>query len=78
MLREITRPKTNELFIKLPDSYVGQELEVLVLPSFEITTPQAKEKKLTTDNIRELFASARKYKVHDSIDLNALANEVNG
>jgi len=79
MLREIARPMTNELFIRVPDSYIGQEVEVLVLPSFEILNSSVvvKEKAKSSD-IAEIFKTAKKYKVQSCVDLNAMANEVNG
>ncbi len=36
MIREFLKPKTNEIVIKIPDSYINEELELIIFAFSEI------------------------------------------
>lgn len=79
MLREISRPQTNELLIRVPDEYVGKELEIMIVPSLEIIQTSKEDDKIShQQEIKTLFENAKNHIVDASVDLNKMANEVNG
>ena len=57
MIREIVKPKDNNLVINIPDEYIGQEIEYIVFP---VHTANIKEK-VTDKDIDSVAGSLHKY-----------------
>lgn len=78
MLREIIRPSKRQIQIDLPQEYVDKEIEILVLPFFEMEFPGKKEDYGYYDeNLAKLFKNAPNIKIDKGIDVDDLMNEVN-
>lgn len=77
MLREIVKPTKREIEITLPQEYVNQEVEILVLPLFEIESPPKHTDDDSDDALAKLFKNAPNVKVDPSVDIDGLMNEVN-
>ena len=58
MLREIVRPTRRQLNIEIPREYVNKEIEILVLPLFEMEIPPVKEQQEEDKNLMRLFKNA--------------------
>ncbi len=67
MIREIVKPKDNTLIIKIPQEYIGKEIEYIVFP---LKNNKGIEKKdLNFDNISVLGGSLHKYANKNKIKL---------
>jgi hypothetical protein len=77
MLREIIRPTKKQIEIKIPEEYIGREIEILVLPFFEIESPAKEENHGYDENLLKLFKNAPNIKTDKNVDIDALMNEVN-
>lgn len=77
MLREIVKPTKREIEITLPKEYVNQEVEILVLPLYEIEAPANLINEEPDDALAKLFENAPNVNVDRSVDIDALMNEVN-
>ncbi|HEY8780501.1 MAG TPA: hypothetical protein VIM16_02710 [Mucilaginibacter sp.] len=49
MIKTIVTPKNNNLYLPIPDSYIGKEIEVLVYAKEELIEEKAKPKKSMAD-----------------------------
>ncbi len=81
MIREILKPKGEELVIHIPKEYVHKEVEVLVFPLSENESKTAR-KTSHTDNLaefRKLTGEAREWniRVPGNVDIDALIDEMN-
>lgn len=77
MLREIIKPTKKQIEIKIPEEYVGREIEILVLPFFEIKSAAKEENHGYDENLLKLFKNAPNIKIDKNVDIDALMNEVN-
>ncbi len=77
MLREIVRPTRRQLNIEIPREYVNKEIEILVLPLFEMEMPPGKVQQREDKNLVKLFKNAPFVKIDKSVDIDELMNEVN-
>ncbi len=76
MIREIIRPTDEYINIKVPQEYVGHEIEVLIFSSSEISK---REKKQSTKELLEEFEMISKnpIKVDPNIDRIKLDEDMN-
>lgn len=63
MLREIVRPKDRHLKIDIPQEYIDQEIEILVLPLFEVDSSSKEEDNGYDEELMRLFENAPNVKV---------------
>lgn len=77
MLREIVRPVERKLEIRIPQEYVNKEVEILVLPFFEMDAPVKNANHGYDENLAKLFKNALNIKPSQKVDIDALMNEVN-
>jgi hypothetical protein len=77
MLREIIKPSKRRLTIEIPEQYVNKQIEILILPFFEMESHLEIEKHGYDENLQRLFKNAPKIKIDKNVDIDALMNEVN-
>ncbi len=77
MIREIVRPAKQQLMIEIPRQYVNKNLEVLVLPFFEMDSAGKTEDTGYDEDLQKLFKNASNIKIDKGVDIDALMNEVN-
>ena len=77
MLREIVTPTKREIGIKIPQEYVNREVEILVLPMFEMELLPTSRSDEPDEALARLFKNAPNVKVEAPVDIDALMNEVN-
>ncbi len=63
MLREIRTPTKREIGITIPEEYVNHEVEILVLPLFEMDSPSANETNEPDEALARLFKNAPNVKI---------------
>jgi hypothetical protein len=49
MVRTVYTPHKNRISVRIPDRYIGTELEILVFPLNEVLTPKSDQKKTNVD-----------------------------
>jgi len=49
MLRTIYMPDSNRISVPIPDKYIGTELEILIFPVSEVSTPNVEKKTSDVD-----------------------------
>ena len=77
MLREIIKPSNRRLTIEIPEQYVNKQIEILILPFFEMDSHVEVENHGCDENLQRLFKNASKVKIDKEVDIDALMNEVN-
>ncbi len=77
MLREIIKPTEKQLKIEIPQEYINKEVEVLVLPLFEMEKPIETENQGFDEDLMKLFKNAPNIKIDPTVDIDDLMNEVN-
>jgi hypothetical protein len=78
MLREIIKPRKRRLTIEIPEQYVNKQIEILILPFFEMDSHVEIEKhQIYDEDLQRLFKNASKVKIDKEVDIDALMNEVN-
>jgi hypothetical protein len=77
MIREIVRPTKQQLMIEIPRQYVNKNLEVLILPFFEMDSAGEMEDTGYDEDLQKLFKNASNIKIDKGVDIDALMNEVN-
>ena len=73
MIREIVKPKDNTLIIKIPQEYIGKEIEYIVFP---LKNNKSIEKKDLSSDISILGGSLHKYAKKNKIKLEDKAWEL--
>ena len=63
MIRKIIRPENDNLIIKIPREYIGQEIEYIVFPV------KSNEDMIEKSNIGSLGGALKKYANPDKIEL---------
>jgi len=63
--------------IKIPQEYVNHEIEILVLPLFEMELPPTSGNDESDEALARLFKNAPNVKVEAPVDIDVLMNEVN-
>jgi len=76
MIREILKPKTNQVVINIPSNMVNQKLELLLFPIKQDTNiPFAKKKaKLLMEKV---FKNAESIAVQKNINIDEIMNDMN-
>jgi hypothetical protein len=77
MLREIIKPSKRRLTIEIPEQYVNKQIEILILPFFEMDSHLEIEKHEYDEDLQRLFRNAPNIKIDKNVDIDALMNEVN-
>ncbi len=77
MLREIIRPSERQLKIDIPEEYINKEVEVLVLPLFEMDKSNEADSHEFDPDLMKLFENAPNVNVDPGIDIDDVMNEVN-
>jgi hypothetical protein len=77
MLREIIKASKRRLTIEIPEQYVNKQIEILILPFFEMDSHLEIEKHEYDEDLQRLFRNAPNIKVDKNVDIDALMNEVN-
>ena len=77
MLREIIKPRKRRLTIEIPEQYINKQIEILILPFFEIDSHLETEKHEYDEDLQRLFINAPNIKIDKNVDIDALMNEVN-
>jgi len=76
MIREIIRPKTNQVIINIPQDMVDKELELIV---FEIKqdTGTGTEKIKSRQLMDKIFEHAESVTIPDDLDIDEIMNDMN-
>jgi len=75
MLREIVKPKTNEILIKIPEIYVNRKLELILFEIHEGIEENQKPNSIA--DIDKIFLMAKSYPVNSCIDIIGLTEGIN-
>jgi hypothetical protein len=80
MLRQIIKPSKRQLTVKIPEEYINQEIEILVLPMFEAGSFIEEGNQGDKEKPRRHFKNAAKVKIDEGdedVDLEGFNDEVN-
>ncbi len=77
MLKATVTPTQSEIAIRIPKEYINHEVEILVLPLFEMQAPPKSGNDEPDKALAKLFKNAPNVKVEAPKDIDALMNEVN-
>lgn len=77
MIREIVRPQNRQVKIEIPQQYVNKQLEILILPFYEMEDISDSEHLPNDEKLQLLFKNAPNIKIDNNIDIDALMNKVN-
>lgn len=76
MIREIIRPTTNQVVVKIPQDMVNKELELIVFAIKQdsgATTDKMKSRQL----MDEIFENAKTTNIRGDVDIDEIMNEMN-
>ena len=68
MLREILRPTNRQLTIDIPQEYVDKEIEILILPFYEMESSANTEARGYDEKLMKLFRNAPNIKIDKNIE----------
>jgi hypothetical protein len=76
MIREIIRPKTNQLVINIPLDMVDKELELIVFAIKQDTGTRIQKVKYR-QLMDKIFEQAESVKIQDDFDIDEIMNDMN-
>lgn len=76
MIREIIKPKTNQVVINIPQDLVDKELELIVFEIEQDTGTGARKFKFR-QLMDDIFESAKSATIPDDLDIDDIMNDMN-
>jgi len=76
MIREIIRPKTNQVVINIPQDMVDKELELIVF-AIKQDTGTGTQKIKSRQLMDKIFEHAESETIPDDLDINEIMNDMN-
>ena len=76
MIREIIRPKTNQVIIDIPHDMVNQELELLLFP-IKQGTDKIFQKKKSKQIMKKVFENAKSITIQKNLNIDEIMNDMN-
>jgi len=76
VIREIIRPKTNQVVIHIPHDMVNQELELLLFP-IKQDADAVFQKKKSKQLIKMVFENAKSTVIQENLNIDEIMNDMN-